>query len=697
MPLSAEAVKDGLRCGRAGCPCRKGPNVHCPAHEDQVPSFTVHEQAGKILLNCKSGCTQRAVVDALKERGLWATYEPSPLPRNHTSTATPQEKPVAEYEYKNSLGMVLAVKGRFEYGDGRKSFKWRLPSASAWTGLGGMTISSLPLWGVELLPAFPLEQPIFIVEGEKAALACREKGLFAVTHGGGSSTTDFGESLLALKGRQVVLWPDNDEAGRRYMARIHAVLRPLCKSIIIVQPPLPEKGDAFDYFASGGLAESLQGGLGPSGSALDYLAYDAIGVRIPSPIGSLSFVFSNLEKSNRELMCEVEVNCGDCGEPYSQRLNMLSGSQVTEMRRNLDSIFGREAGWTQLVNTAISKARRAFLEQDRALRLLDIPDPGPPRFLIPALLPEGVPTVWFGSGSSLKTYLALRAAISVAGGYPFLGMQVQKGAAMFVDYENQPGTFRFRCYRILAGMLFSEPPDLPLFHWPARGIPLADQIEAIKTKVSHEGITLVVIDSAASACGGRPEDADIALAYFMALQKLGLGVTTLTVAHCTKQNDEMHPFGSIFWTNTPRRTVNFSRTEDEDSDDIDVGVFFRKVNDGRKPSPMSFHVRFEGEGGPAIMTRQDIKEVPELQAKRGLAQQAWDVMSRPRSARDILSAMRDVDADTLTEKAVRSLRTTLGKHKDKFVRLEEGGKGRGDEARWARVAKPEPEQEGLPF
>src|SRR4051794_8874555 len=45
--------------------------VRCPAHEDQTPSLSITEQAGKVLVFCHAGCKQEDVVDGLRHRGLW--------------------------------------------------------------------------------------------------------------------------------------------------------------------------------------------------------------------------------------------------------------------------------------------------------------------------------------------------------------------------------------------------------------------------------------------------------------------------------------------------------------------------------------------------------------------------------------------------------------------------------------------------
>jgi putative DNA primase/helicase len=44
----------------------------CPAHDDHDPSLSIAEgEAGKPLFQCRTGCSQDAVIEALKRRGLW--------------------------------------------------------------------------------------------------------------------------------------------------------------------------------------------------------------------------------------------------------------------------------------------------------------------------------------------------------------------------------------------------------------------------------------------------------------------------------------------------------------------------------------------------------------------------------------------------------------------------------------------------
>jgi hypothetical protein len=79
--MDRDAVRAALRCDRPGCPChRPRGQVHCPAHDDERPSFVVHEaEDGCVLLvHCHAGCSQAAVIEALRERGLWGGRPSAP-------------------------------------------------------------------------------------------------------------------------------------------------------------------------------------------------------------------------------------------------------------------------------------------------------------------------------------------------------------------------------------------------------------------------------------------------------------------------------------------------------------------------------------------------------------------------------------------------------------------------------------------
>ncbi len=83
MTTDARHIADALACEKPGCECNHPASngkylTHCPVpghgkgHGDQHPSCSItHGNDGKVLVKCFAGCTQEAVIEALKKRGLW--------------------------------------------------------------------------------------------------------------------------------------------------------------------------------------------------------------------------------------------------------------------------------------------------------------------------------------------------------------------------------------------------------------------------------------------------------------------------------------------------------------------------------------------------------------------------------------------------------------------------------------------------
>ena len=63
-------------------------------------------------------------------------------------------------------------------------------------------------------------------------------------------------------GADVVLVPDNDDAGHKHVQEIGAALTGVAKRIrVLVLPGLPPKGDVADWLAAGGTREALEDSL----------------------------------------------------------------------------------------------------------------------------------------------------------------------------------------------------------------------------------------------------------------------------------------------------------------------------------------------------------------------------------------------------------------------------------------------------
>jgi RecA-family ATPase/5S rRNA maturation endonuclease (ribonuclease M5) len=121
------------------------------------------------------------------------------------------------------------------------------------------------LKGIELVPyrlpellAVP-NAVVYIAEGEPKVDALRQWGLTATCNVGGAGMGWRSEYTPYLKGRQVVILPDNDEKGQKHAQKTAEMLSGVAASIKIVElPNLPPKGDIINYIAAGGTVEQLR-------------------------------------------------------------------------------------------------------------------------------------------------------------------------------------------------------------------------------------------------------------------------------------------------------------------------------------------------------------------------------------------------------------------------------------------------------
>ncbi len=105
-----------------------------------------------------------------------------------------------------------------------------------------------PLYRLHEIAAADPALPVWWVEGEQKADALARLGLVATTAGGAND--DEGRDFEPLRGRQVIVWPDNDDPGRRHAQRVAARLKPLGCTVELVDIEalaLDKGGDVVDW------------------------------------------------------------------------------------------------------------------------------------------------------------------------------------------------------------------------------------------------------------------------------------------------------------------------------------------------------------------------------------------------------------------------------------------------------------------
>jgi len=228
--------------------------ARCPAHDDQNPSLSIREgDDGKVLVHCFAGCPTDEICSGVGHcladlMPLDATFAPS----HGNGKGRKRGRLEAEYDYRDEGGDLLFQVLRYS----GKGFRQRRPDAN-----GGWK------WSVKGVRVVPYRLPelradasdtVFVVEGEKDVENLRDIGLVATCNAGGAGKWT-AEHSSYLRGRQVVILPDNDEAGHKHAQSVAVSLHGIAESIKIVHlPDLQEKGDVSDWIVGGGSKAELE-------------------------------------------------------------------------------------------------------------------------------------------------------------------------------------------------------------------------------------------------------------------------------------------------------------------------------------------------------------------------------------------------------------------------------------------------------
>jgi len=227
----------------------------CPWHGDTTPSLKLTQKAGLCFGSCGDGKKPRsydifdlhilrygadfkAARDALSAR--------CGLVSHRSEGRGDKGKIAALYDYTDEAGTVLYQVARFK----PKSFLQRRPDpekAGSW------------IWNLRgidpvlfRLPQLRDAHQIWIPEGEKDVLALEALGLTATCNpmgaGKWSKVSRDGKPPDALRGKDVLIVPDNDSPGRQHARDIAQSLHGFAASVkIVTLPDVREKGDVSDY------------------------------------------------------------------------------------------------------------------------------------------------------------------------------------------------------------------------------------------------------------------------------------------------------------------------------------------------------------------------------------------------------------------------------------------------------------------
>lgn len=160
--------------------------------------------AARFGLNAKT--EMQAVLTKAEE--ILSSLDKAPAPAS-IDTKPPALKKVAEWDYLNADGTYIWTIVRFEYPSGGKTIR----PYNKITGEYKAHPEPRPLFN---LLGISKTEMVIIVEGEKCAQALIDAGYCATTAMGGAKAPASKTDWSPLKGKNVLIWPDNDDVGISY-------------------------------------------------------------------------------------------------------------------------------------------------------------------------------------------------------------------------------------------------------------------------------------------------------------------------------------------------------------------------------------------------------------------------------------------------------------------------------------------------
>jgi hypothetical protein len=287
-----------------------------------------------------------------------------------------------------------------------------------------------------------------------------------------------------------------------------------------------------------------------------------------------------------------------------------------------------------------------------------------PEFLLKPVLYRGLASIIYGEKASLKSTLALVVYICLV--LPWqknplgFGVPDYPVKVLYLDWETNKDTVLWNAQRLRKGL---DLPDFPV-HYRRCTLPIAQDLEQVQKAIADVSAEVVLLDSLGAAAGGELKDPNSALQFFSALRQLE--TTSLLIGQTSKDKETKvkSVFGSTFFEYYARNIFELRKAaQGEDEDELNVALFHRFNNLGKLEPPMGF--RFSYGDDEIAVERRDARTVDEFLERMYLKTRLCELLKD--------GAMPIGEMAEILNSSEHTLRTTLNRHKDTFIKTE-GGK-----------------------
>lgn len=274
-----------------------------------------------------------------------------------------------------------------------------------------------------------------------------------------------------------------------------------------------------------------------------------------------------------------------------------------------------------------------------------------PRCLIFPMLPYNETTMLFADGGSLKSLAALALGLSVAteAELPGLGVPIEVGPVLYVDYESNPEEHARRMGWLMRGLRLGER-EGRLVHYRQQMRPVAEDVEELKRLREDLGAKLTIFDSATPACDGDTNAAEVAARLMTSVREVGgtrMVVHHVSTAMAEKTDGPGRPGGSRQFWNQSRSLWEVQTTEARDDGIRTMAFYHRKVNGmALQKHPLLWSVDWSETS--IEIRRESLADEPTLATHTSVQYRIREALRRGKETTSELAELLDIDRDRLT-------------------------------------------------
>jgi hypothetical protein len=328
---------------------------------------------------------------------------------------------------------------------------------------------------------------------------------------------------------------------------------------------------------------------------------------VRSSAHAVKMIFERLNDSRGGVQAELTVILGQTELLSGVGLGLTSDSSQTKLAVSLKHLTS-SVPWKPLLQRACSLVLRRHRHGEPIVKLTPAVS-SIVSFLLNPIIYQQHQTLMYAPGGTCKSYLALWFSLVVGHGAHHAGVAGLKSPVLYLDWELNQDTVGGRLKALREGH-----PELAL-HTPFYRrceSPLHQDAHQIAAEVAQRDIKLLIVDSAAMACGGELSSPEAAINLQRALRKINCA--SLVLAHTSKsvqEGQERTAYGTVFFRELARNVWELTKADDENP--VKLALSQVKNNFGPKHAPLGFALTFSTE--QVRVESQDLTAEPEFQTK----------------------------------------------------------------------------------